>query len=133
MLPPEVTTINLGPFNFIKFAVGVYRFPPGQPLDSAVQGELLRELHREYPTLTQIPGGAMFTDPPKGRVLIVDPTKIELTEMNTPSVSTAVDRMKADLERIVPILGVAPPYRLKVEGAGTIQALGGLDPVSVLK
>jgi hypothetical protein len=94
---------------------------------------LLRELHRDYPTLTQIPGGAMFTDPPKGRVLIVDPTKIELTEMNTPSVSSAVDRMREDLRKIVPVLNVSPPFRLKVEGAGTIQALEGLDPVGVLK
>lgn len=125
--------IRLGPFNFLKFAFGLYRFPPGQPLDAAVQGELLRELHRDYPTLTQIPGGAMFTEPQKGRVLIVDPTKIELTEMNTPSVSAAVDRMYDDLRKIVPILRVVPPYRIKVEGAGTIQAMEGLDPVSVLK
>jgi hypothetical protein len=94
---------------------------------------LLRELHREYPTLTQIPGGAMFTDPPKGRVLIVDPTKIELTEMNAPSVSGVVDRMHEDLRKIVPILHVSPPFRIKVEGAGTIQAMEGLDPVTVLK
>jgi hypothetical protein len=93
----------------------------------------LRELHRDYPTLTQIPGGAMFTDPPKGRVMIVDPTKIELTEMNTPSVSSAVDRMHEDLRKIVPLLHISPPFRLKVEGAGTIQALEGLDPVGVLK
>jgi len=98
-----------------------------------VQGELLRELHRDYPTLTQIPGGAMFTDPPKGRVLIVDPTKIELTEMNTPSVSAAVDRMHEDLRKIVRVLNILPPFRIKVEGAGTIQALEGLDPVAVLK
>src|SRR5690242_12285933 len=125
--------INLGPFTFLKFAFGLYRFPPGQPLEAALQGELLRELHREYPTLTQIPGGAMFTDPPKGRVLIVDPSKVELTEMNTPSVSTAVDRMQHDLKKILPLLNVAPPFRIKVEGAGTIQALEGLDPVTVLK
>ena len=98
-----------------------------------MQGELLRELHRDYPTLTQIPGGAMFTDPPKGRVLIVDPTKIELTEMNTASVSTAVDRMYDDLRKIVPLLHVSPPFRVKVEGAGTVQAMEGLDPVTVLK
>jgi len=98
-----------------------------------VQGELLRELHRDYPTLTQIPGGAMFTDPPKGRVLIVDPTKIELTEMNTPSVSTAVERMHQDLRKIVPVLNIVQPFRIKVEGAGTIQALEGLDPVAALK
>ena len=98
-----------------------------------MQGELLRELHRDYPTLTQIPGGAMFTDPPKGRVLIVDPTKIELTEMNTPSVSSAVERMRDDLRKIAGVLHVAPPIRLRVEGAGTIQALEGLDPVAVLK
>jgi hypothetical protein len=125
--------INLGPFHFLKFAVGLYRFPPGQPLDTGVQGELLRELHRDYPTLTQIPAGAMFTDPPKGRVLIVDPTKIELTEMNVPTVSAAVDRMRDDLRKTVAILNVAPPFRMKVEGAGTIQAMGGLDPVVVLK
>jgi len=113
--------------------MGLYRFPPGQPLDAAVQGELLQELHREYPTLTQIPAGAMFTDPPKGRVLIVDPAKIELTEMNTPSVSAAVDRMHDVVRKIVPILHAAPPFRLKVEGAGTIQAMEGLDPVAVLK
>jgi hypothetical protein len=117
----------------LKFAVGLYRFPPGQPLDAGLQGELLRELHRDYPTLTQIPGGAMFTDPPKGRVLIVDPTKIELTEMNTVSVSAAVDRMRDDLRKITGVLHLQPPYRLKVEGAGTIQALEGLDPVAVLK
>ncbi|HYK54307.1 MAG TPA: hypothetical protein VEV38_12310, partial [Candidatus Eremiobacteraceae bacterium] len=87
----------------------MYRFPPGQPLDAAVQGELLRELHRDYPNLTQIPGGAMFTEPQKGRVLIVDPSKIELTEMNTPSVSAAVDRMYDDLRKIVPVLHVVPP------------------------
>lgn len=125
--------IRLGPFNFLKFAFGLYRFPPGHALDTAAQGELLRELHRDYPTLTQIPGGAMFTDPPKGRVLIVDPTKIELTEMNTPSVSDAVDRMHECLRKITPVLRVSPPFRIKVEGAGTIQALEGLDPVGVLK
>lgn len=75
----------------------------------------------------------MFTDPPKGRVLIVDPTKIELTEMNTPSVSAAVERMHDDLRKIVPLLHIAPPFRIKVEGAGTIQAMEGLDPVTVLK
>ena len=75
----------------------------------------------------------MFTDPPKGRVLIVDPTKIELTEMNTPSVSAAIDRMQEDLRKILPILNVATPFRLKVEGAGTIQSMEGLDPVTVLK
>ena len=113
--------------------MGLYRFPPGQPLDSGVQGELLRELHRDYPTLTQIPAGAMFTDPPKGRVLIVDPAKIELTAMNTPSINGAIDRMHDDLRKIVPLLHFLPPFRLKVEGAGTIQALEGLDPVAVLK
>jgi len=75
----------------------------------------------------------MFTDPPKGRVLIVDPSKIELTEMNVPAVSAAVDRMRDDLRKIVPVLHVVPPFRLKVEGAGTIQALEGLDPVATLK
>ena len=75
----------------------------------------------------------MFTDPPKGRVLIVDPTKIELTSMNTPSVSAAVEHIHDDLRKIVPLLNIVPPYRLKVEGAGTIQALEGLDPVGVLK
>jgi hypothetical protein len=125
--------IQLGPFHFIKFAVGLYRFPPGQALDAGVQGELLRELHRDYPTLTQIPGGAMFTDPAKGRVLIVDPAKIELTEMNTPSVSSAVDRMRDDLRKVVSVVNVSPPFRLRVEGAGTIQAMEGLDPVSALK
>lgn len=117
----------------MKFAFGLYRFPPGQPLDAGVQGELLRELHREYPTLTQIPGGAMFSDPPKGRVLIVDPGKIELTAMNTPSITSAVDRMYDDLRIVLPLLGVIPPFRVKVEGAGTIQALEGLDPVAALK
>src|SRR5271165_2467117 len=125
--------INLGPFSFLKFSVGLYRFPPGQPLDPTVQGELLRELHRDYPTLTQIPAGAMFTDPPKGRVLIVDPTKIEMAAMNAPSVAAVVDRMHEDLRKILPVLHVAPPFRLRVEGAGTIQALEGLDPVAVLK
>ena len=125
--------INVGPFTFLKIAVGLYRFPPGQPLDPAVQGELLRELYRDYPTLTQIPGGAMFSDPPKGRVLIVDPAKIELTAMNTPSAHAAIDRMKDDLKKIAPALHVAPPFRLRVEGAGTIQALEGLDPVATLK
>ena len=98
-----------------------------------MQGELLRELHHDYPTLTQIPSGAMFTDPAKGRVLIVDPAKLELTEMNTPSVSAAVDRMHDVLRKIVSVLHVEPPFRLRVEGAGTIQALEGLDPVAVLK
>lgn len=125
--------IRLGPFNFLKFAFGLYRFPPGHALDAGAQGELLRELHRDYPTLTQIPGGAMFTDPQKGRVLIVDPTKVELTEMNTPSVSEAVDRMHECLRKVLPVLRVSPPFRIKVEGAGTIQALEGLDPVGVLK
>jgi hypothetical protein len=98
-----------------------------------VQGELLRELFRDYPTLTQIPGGAMFTDPPKGLVLIVDPAKIELTAMNAPSVNTAIDRMHEDLRKIVGVLNVSPPFRLRVEGAGTIQAMEGLDPVAILK
>ena len=75
----------------------------------------------------------MFSDPSKGRVLIVDPGKVELTEMNTPSVSSAVDRMQDDLRRVLPLLSVAPPFRVKVEGAGTIQALEGLDPVAALK
>lgn len=75
----------------------------------------------------------MFSDPPKGRVLIVDPGKIELTAMNAPSVVGAIDKMHEDLRRIVPSLHVAPPFRLRVEGAGTIQAMEGLDPVAVLK
>lgn len=75
----------------------------------------------------------MFTDPPKGRVLIVDPTKIELTAMNAPSVASAVERMQDDLRKIFPVLRVTPPFRMRVEGAGTIQAMEGLDPVAVLK
>ncbi len=104
-----------------------------QPLGAGVQGDLLAQLHREYPSLTQIPNGVLFADSAKGRSLVVDQTRIEASE-NSPHVPvSAVDQMGSDLRKAVPIIDQGPPYRLRVEGTGTIQALEGVDPAAVLR
>jgi len=124
--------VRLAPFNFTKIALGLYR-NTGALLAPATQGELLRELHRDYPSLTQIPNGVLFADPAKGRALLIDQTRVEASE-NSPHVPlSAVDTMQWDLQRTVPILDYAPPFRVRVEGAGTIQALEGVNPAAVLR
>ena len=72
--------INLGPFSFIKLSVGLYRPAPAAPLSPNAQADLLRELHAAYPSLQQIPGGVIFSDPARGRVLLIDQTKVETVE-----------------------------------------------------
>lgn len=125
--------MKLGPFFFSKLAIGMHRGQMGPAVSANVQGDLLRELSRDYPSLTQIPGGVLFSDPSKGRVLIVDQIRVEASE-NSPSISvTTVDRMSEDLRKTMPAVSFPPPYAVRIEGMGTIQALGGLDPVSALK
>ena len=46
---------------------------------------------------------------------------------------SAIDTMQSDLQRAVPILDYDPPFRVRVEGTGTIQALEGVDPAAVLR
>ena len=94
---------------------------------------MLRALGNEYPTLTQVAGGIFFSDPAKGRALIVDQTRVEVSE-NQPNLSPAsVNRLTGDLQKAIPLLAFPPPYRVRVEGMGTIQAMEGLNPVEVLK
>ena len=125
--------MKLGPFRFSKIAIALFRVSAGPALTPAVQGELLRELHREYPSLTQIPEGVLFSDAPKGRAFVIDRAKLELSEDSPASVALAIDRMRDDLRKTIQLLAFPPPYRLQVVGEGTIQALEGLDPVSALK
>ena len=125
--------MNLAPLNFTKISVGLYRNTGAPPIAPATQGELLRELHRDYPSLTQIPSGVLFADPAKGRALLIDQTRVEASENSLHVPSSAIEAMQSDLQRTVPIVDYAPPYRVRVEGAGTIQALEGVDPAEVLR
>ncbi|HKW10546.1 MAG TPA: hypothetical protein VJO33_09210 [Gemmatimonadaceae bacterium] len=127
------TTIKLAPFNFFKITVGLYRIVPGPPLDPGMQGELLKELHRDYPSLTQIQGGVLFSDPPKGRTLIIDQARVESTETSPRSATQAIERIGDEFQKTLRIVAYPAPYRVKVEADGTIAAWEGLDPVSVLK
>jgi hypothetical protein len=125
--------MKVGPFFFNKVAIGVHRGQIGPPVSSNAQGDLLRELARDYPSLTQIPGGVLFTDAGKGRALIIDQTRVEASE-NSPNISMeTIDRMGDDLRKTMPLVSFPPPYGLRIEGTGTIQALEGLDPVVALK
>ncbi|MBV8365053.1 MAG: hypothetical protein JO194_00995 [Candidatus Eremiobacteraeota bacterium] len=102
------------------------------PLDPGVQGDLLRELRHEYPSLTQIPNGVLFSDPAKGRAMIIDQTHVEASE-NSPNVApAALDRLVTAVRVTVPVIDFSPPYRVRVEGAGTVQALEGVNPAQVL-
>src|SRR5579872_1582882 len=125
-------SIKLGPFAFMKLSVGLYRPAPVAPLSANTQADLLRELHRSYPSLQQIPGGVLFSDPPAGRMLLIDQTKVESVENSPNAPLDAITRMHADFERSIPVLQYPPPFHLKIEGAGTIQALEGLNPTAVL-
>jgi hypothetical protein len=102
------------------------------PIDANVQGDLLRELRHGYPSLTQIPNGVLFSDPAKGRAMIIDQTHVEASE-NSPHVApAALDRLINDFRVAVPVIDFQPPYRVRVEGTGTIQALEGVNPAQVL-
>lgn len=112
--------------------MGLYRPAPVAPLSANTQADLLRELHRSYPSLQQIPGGVLFSDPPAGRMLLIDQTKVESVENSPNAPLDAIARMHADFERSIPVLQYPPPFHLKIEGAGTIQAMEGLNPTAVL-
>ena len=105
---------------------------PAPPLSPNMQADLLRELHRDYPALQQVPGGVIFSDPPKGRMLLIDQTKVESVENSPNSPFDAINRIQADFEKSIPVLQYTPPFHLRLEGAGTIQAMEGLNPTSVL-
>jgi len=124
--------VKLGPFSFVKLAVGLYRPAPVAPLSADAQADLLRELHADYPSLQQIPGGVIFSDPSRGRVLVVDQTKVETVENNPNSPFEALERMGSVFGKTVPIVGYPPPFFVRLDGAGTIQAMEGLDPTRVL-
>jgi len=111
----------------------LYRNTLSAPLPASVQGDLLRELSRDYPSLTQIPNGVLFADATKGRALIIDQTRIEVSENGAHVSTNALEQMQADLHKTVPLIDIAPPYRVRIEGTGTIQALEGLDPAAVLR
>jgi hypothetical protein len=98
-----------------------------------MQGELLKELHRDYPSLTQIQGGVLFSDPPKGRTLIIDQARVESTETSPRSATQAIERIGDEFQKTLRIVAYPAPYRVKVEADGTIAAWEGLDPVAVLK
>ncbi|GEM_PF-1724752 len=125
-------SIKLGPFAFMKLSVGLYRPAPVAPLSANAQADLLRELHGDYPSLQQIPGGVLFSDPPHGRILVIDQTKVESVENNPNSPFEAIDRMKSVLAKSIPIVQYPPPFHVRVDGAGVIQALEGLNPTEVL-
>lgn len=116
----------------MKLAVGLYRPAPVAPLSANAQAELLRELHNDYPALQQIPGGVLFSDPAKGRMLIIDQTKVESVENNPNSPLEAIDRMRGVLAKAVPVVQYPAPFHVRVDGAGTIQAMEGLNPTNVL-
>jgi hypothetical protein len=126
------TLINLGPFSFMKLSVGLYRQAPAAPLSANAQADLLRELHTDYPSLQQIPGGVIFSDPARGRALLIDQTKVETVENNPNSPFDAIDRMQGVLHKTVPIVQYPAPYFVRIDGAGTIQAMAGLNPAQVL-
>ncbi len=117
----------------MKLSVGLYRPVPGAPLSSDTQANLLRELHRDYPSLQQVPGGVIFSDPNAGRMLLIDQTKVESIENSPNAPFDAINRMHVDFEKSIPILDYTPPFHLKIEGAGTIQAMEGLNPTAVLQ
>ena len=98
-----------------------------------MQGELLRELHREYPSLTQVPNGVLFADPAHGRALFVDQSRVETSQTGAHVPASAIEQMQMELRTVVPIIDYAPPYRVRVEGTGTIQALEGVSPANVLR
>ena len=116
----------------MKLSVGLYRPAPVAPLSADVQADLLRELHRDYPSLQQVPGGVIFSDPPKGRMLLIDQTKVESVENSPNSPFDAIARIQSDFEKSIPVLRYPPPFHVRIEGAGTIQAMEGLDPAAVL-
>ncbi len=116
----------------MKLSVGLYRPAPVAPLSANAQAELLRELHAEYPSLQQIPGGVLFSDPPRGRMLLIDQTKVESVENNPNSPFESIDRMRGIFAKSIPVVQYPPPFHLRVDGAGTIQALEGLNPTQVL-
>jgi len=124
--------IKLGPFSFLKLSLGLYRPAPAAPLSANAQADLLRELHSDYPSLQQIPGGVIFSDPPRGRMLLIDQTKVETVENNPNSPFDAIDRMRSVIDKVVPIVQYAAPFHVRIDGAGTIQAMEGLNPTSVL-
>jgi hypothetical protein len=126
------SSINLGPFSFMKLSVGLYRPAPAAPLSANAQADLLRELHTDYPSLQQIPGGVVFSDPARGRALLIDQTKVETVENNPNSPFDAIDRMQGVLHKTVPIVQYPAPYFVRIDGAGTIQAMAGLNPAQVL-
>jgi hypothetical protein len=75
----------------------------------------------------------LFADPSKGRALLIDQTHVEASENSLHVPASAINAMESDLQRAVPILDFAPPFRVRVEGTGTIQALEGVDPAAVLR
>jgi hypothetical protein len=124
--------VKLGPFSFLKLALGLHRPAPVAPLSANGQADLLRELHTDYPSLQQIPGGVIFSDPSNGRVLLIDQMKVEAVENNPNSPFDAIGRMGAVLRKAVPVLQYLAPFHVRIDGAGTIQALEGLNPTQVL-
>ena len=105
---------------------------PAPPLSADAQADLLRELHSDYPSLQQIPGGVIFSDPPRGRMLLIDQTKVETVENNPNSPFDAIDRMRGVFEKAVPVVQYPPPFSVRIDGAGTIQAMEGLNPTQVI-
>lgn len=116
----------------MKLSVGLYRPAPVAPLSANAQADLLRELHSDYPSLQQIPGGVLFSDPSQGRMLLIDQTKVESVENNPSAPFESIERMRGVLGKSIPILQYPPPFHVRVDGAGVIQALEGLNPTQVL-
>lgn len=116
----------------MKLSVGLYRPAPVAPLTANAQADLLRELHADYPSLQQIPGGVLFSDPAHGRMLLIDQTKVESIENNPNAPFETIERTRSVFSKSVPLLQYAPPFHVRVDGAGVIQALEGLNPTQVL-
>ena len=75
----------------------------------------------------------LFADPAQGKTLFVDQTRIEAAQAGAHLPASALDQLQSDLRTVAPIVGFDPPYRVRVEGTGTIQALEGVNPASVLR
>ena len=65
-------------------------------------------------------------------MLLIDQTKVETVENNPNSPFDAIERMRGVFAKAVPVVQYAAPFFVRIDGAGTIQAMEGLNPTQVL-